>query len=32
MRSRDEVILEKILKYVEQIEDAHREGGSDSVG
>ena len=28
MKSRDEVILEKILKYIEQIEDAHRDYGN----
>ncbi len=27
MKNRDEVVLEKILKYVEQIEDAHKDYG-----
>ena len=27
MKSRDEAILEKILKYIEQVEDAHRDYG-----
>ena len=28
MKSRDEVCLEKILRYIGQIEDAHREYGN----
>ena len=27
MKNRDEVVLEKILKYIEQIEDAHKDYG-----